>query len=131
MDIIIRTITKGLFPFIILFGVYILFHGHLTPGGSFPGGVIIASGIALVAISFGLRKAERIVKEETAHIVEGLVALFLVLILLFESFVRNALMPTGKFFELWSAQQILFLNVIGGVMVSMALILIVFLMVRE
>ncbi|NIO22534.1 MAG: hypothetical protein GTN38_00720 [Candidatus Aenigmarchaeota archaeon] len=131
MDIIIRTVTKGLFPFIILFGVYILFHGHLTPGGSFPGGVIIASGIALLAISFGLRKAERVIKEETAHIVEGLVALFLVLIVLFESFVRDILIPTGSVFELWSAQQILLLNVVGGMMVSMALILIVFLLMKE
>jgi len=131
MDIIVRTIAKGLFPFIILFGVYVLFHGHLTPGGSFPGGVIIATGIALVAISFGLRKAERIIKEDTAHIVEGLVAMFLVLIILFEAFVRGVFTPTGKVFELWSAQQILFLNVVGGVMVSMAIVLILFLLMKE
>ncbi|NIO21424.1 MAG: hypothetical protein GTN76_11965 [Candidatus Aenigmarchaeota archaeon] len=131
MDVIIRTITKGLFPFIILFGVYILFHGHLTPGGSFPGGVIIASGVALLAISFGLRKAERIIKEDTAHIVEGLVALFLVFTILFESFIRGWLTPMGRVFEIWSAQQILLLNVVGGIMVSMALILIVFLLMKE
>jgi len=131
MDIIVRTIVKGLFPFIMLFGVYILLHGHLTPGGSFPGGVIIASGVALIAISFGLRKAERVIKEETAHIIEGLVALLLVLIVLFESFARYVLMPTGMVFELWSAPQVLFLNLAGGVMVSMALILIIFLLMKE
>lgn len=131
MDVIIRTITKGLFPFIIVFGVYILFHGHLTPGGSFPGGVIIASGIAMLSISFGLKKAERFIKEETAHIMEGIAALFLIFIVLFESFVRGWLTPTGSVFKLWSAQQILLLNVAGGVMVSMAFILIVFLLMKE
>jgi len=131
MDVIIRNVTKGLLPFIIVFGVYILLHGHLTPGGSFPGGVIIASGVALLAISFGLRKAERLVKEETAHVVEGIVALFLVLVVLFESFARDMLTPTGMAFGLWSAQHVLLLNVVGGVMVSMALILIVFLLMKE
>jgi multisubunit Na+/H+ antiporter MnhB subunit len=131
MDVIVRTIVKGLFPFIIIFGVYILLHGHLTPGGSFPGGVIIASGVALIAISFGLSKAERLIKEETSHIIEGLVALLLVLIVLFESFTRYTLMPTGRLFEIWSAPQVLLLNLTGGVMVSMALILIVFLIMKE
>lgn len=131
MDIIIRTVVKGLFPFIVLFGVYILFHGHLTPGGSFPGGIIIASGIALLMLSFGLSKAERTIKEKTAHIAEAFAALLLVSIVLFETFVRSVLRPTGTIFELWSAQQILFLNVTGGVMVSMAVILILFLLMKE
>ncbi len=131
MDIIIRTVVKGLFPFIVLFGVYILFHGHLTPGGSFPGGIIIASGIALLMLSFGLSKAERTIKEKTAHIAEAFAALLLVSIVLFETFVRSVLKPTGTIFELWSAQQILFLNVTGGVMVSMAVILILFLLMKE
>jgi len=131
MDIIIRTVVKGLFPFIVLFGVYILFHGHLTPGGSFPGGIIIASGIALLMLSFGLSKAERTIKEKTAHMTEAFAALLLVSIVLFETFVRSVLRPTGTIFELWSAQQILFLNVTGGVMVSMAVILILFLLMKE
>ncbi len=131
MDIIIRTVVKGLFPFIVLFGVYILFHGHLTPGGSFPGGIIIASGIALLMLSFGLSKAERTIKEKTAHMAEAFAALLLVSIVLFETFVRSVLKPTGTIFELWSAQQILFLNVTGGVMVSMAVIIILFLLMKE
>ena len=39
---------KFLFPFILLFGIYIFLHGHLTPGGGFQGGAVIASGFLLV-----------------------------------------------------------------------------------
>ena len=39
---------KFLFPFILLFGAYIFLHGHLTPGGGFQGGAVIASGFLLV-----------------------------------------------------------------------------------
>jgi len=131
MDVIVRTVVKGLFPFVILFGVYVILHGHLTPGGSFPGGVIIASGIALLVISFDLKKAESVIKERAAHVFEGLAGLFLVFIILSLSPLRDILMPGGKAFELWSAQQVLLLNVVGGVMVSMALVTIVYLLMRE
>jgi multicomponent Na+:H+ antiporter subunit B len=131
MDIIIRTITKGFFPFIIVFGIFIMFHGHLTPGGSFPGGAIAVSGIALVVLVFGVKKAERIISEETSHILEGLVALILMATILYESLIRGYVVITGNAFELWSAQHILLLNVTGGIMVMMALTLIVFLMTKE
>ncbi len=131
MDVIIRTIVKGLFPFIILIGLFIIFHGHLTPGGSFPGGTIVASGFALVAVVFGIKRAERLVSEETAHIMEGIVAMILVVLLLYESFIREYVVPSEEMFGFFSAPEILSLNVAGGLMVMCALILIVFLMIKE
>ncbi len=131
MDVIVRSVVKGLFPFILLFGIYIILHGHLTPGGSFPGGVVIASGIALLVISFDLKKAEDVISEWNAHVLEGLAGFFLVIIILSLSPIRDILMPSGKAFELWSGQQVLLLNVVGGVMVSMALVAIVYLLMRE
>ena len=131
MDVIIRTITKGIFPFIVLLGLFIIFHGHLTPGGSFPGGAVVASGFALVAVAFGLKKAEKLISEKALHIIEGLVAMILVTLLLYESFMRDYIGFTGNMFGLWSAPEILSLNVVGGLMVMCALTLIVFLMVKE
>ncbi len=131
MDVIVKTTVKGLFPFILLFGVYIILHGHLTPGGSFPGGTMVVVGITLVALAFGLRKAERIIKEETAHIIEGTMASFLIFLVIFETFFRSVLTPSGTIFNLWSAQQVLLLNVFGGIMVTMALTVIVFLLIKE
>lgn len=131
MDVIIRTVTKGIFPFILLLGFSIIFHGHLTPGGSFPGGAVVASGFALVAIAFGLKTAEKLISEETTHIIEGLVALMLAGLILYESFIRKYVGLTGQFFNLWSSPTVLSLNVAGGLMVMSALILVVFLVIRE
>ena len=42
MTIIVKSITQLMVPAIFLLGVYVIFHGHLTPGGGFAGGVLIA-----------------------------------------------------------------------------------------
>ncbi len=131
MDVIARTVVKGLFPFIILLGLFVMFHGHLTPGGSFPGGAIVASGFALVAVAFGVKSAEKLIREETVHIVEGVVGMVLVFLLLYESFIRKSVVVETGMFGLFSSPEILLLNVVGGVMVVCALILIVFLMIKE
>lgn len=49
-----------LFPLIIIFGIYLVIHGHLTPGGGFQGGAVMASGTALLLIAaFITRKSYR------------------------------------------------------------------------
>jgi multicomponent Na+:H+ antiporter subunit B len=48
---ILQSGTRILLPLIILFGVYIFLHGHLTPGGGFQGGVVIAGGFLLIMLS--------------------------------------------------------------------------------
>ena len=48
---ILQKASKLLFPVIMLFGVYVMIYGHLSPGGGFQGGVIIASGVLLLLIS--------------------------------------------------------------------------------
>ncbi len=131
MDVIVRTTVKGIFPFVLLFGIFIIIHGHLSPGGSFPGGSVVVAGIALVMLAFGLKKAERIIKEDSAHMFEGIMALFLIFLVFFEMFIRDMLVPTGSAFAVWSGQQILLLNVFGGIMVMMALISILFLIMKE
>jgi len=131
MDVIVKTISKILLPFIIVLGIFIIFHGHLTPGGSFPGGAIVASGILLMAVSFGIEKAEMIVKERKIRLIESLAALVLVFIIIFEFFIRNLLFKIERPFTLYSAGTTMILNVVGGVMVMTILILIVSVMMRE
>jgi multicomponent Na+:H+ antiporter subunit B len=50
-NFILQKASKLLFPIIVLFGVYVMIYGHLSPGGGFQGGVIIASGVLLLLIS--------------------------------------------------------------------------------
>ncbi len=49
---LIRTGAKILFPLILLLGIYVFVHGHLTPGGGFQGGAIIATGFLLMLVSY-------------------------------------------------------------------------------
>jgi len=54
-DLIIRTTCRLVIPFIQLFGLYVIAHGHYSPGGGFQGGVILGASIILFAISYDLR----------------------------------------------------------------------------
>jgi len=62
-DLILRVIAKLLIPFILLFALYVQFHGELGPGGGFQAGVIAAAAIVLHALIFGLDATRRIVPE--------------------------------------------------------------------
>jgi multicomponent Na+:H+ antiporter subunit B len=49
---LLKTGAKILFPLILLLGIYVFIHGHLTPGGGFQGGAIIATGFLLMMITY-------------------------------------------------------------------------------
>ena len=59
-DLIQRIATKLLLPFIVLFALYVQFHGESSPGGGFQAGVIIAAAVILVSITFGQSTAKKI-----------------------------------------------------------------------
>jgi len=73
-NFIVRVGSRIIFPFIILFGSYIFIHGHLTPGGGFQGGSIIASGFLLLYLA---HPGERVNRKKLA-ITEGLAGLLFV-----------------------------------------------------
>jgi multicomponent Na+:H+ antiporter subunit B len=58
LDLILRVGTKLILPFIMLFALYVLFHGDYGPGGGFQAGVIAAAMVILIAITFGLKTAK-------------------------------------------------------------------------
>jgi len=53
MTIIVKTISRLVMSFVILFGCYITVYGHITPGGGFAGGVIVAIAYVLLLLAFG------------------------------------------------------------------------------
>jgi len=59
MTVIVKTIASWVKVLIILFGVYIILFGHLTPGGGFAGGVILASSYVLLLLAFGREFTEK------------------------------------------------------------------------
>jgi len=56
--VIIRTTARILAPFIQLFGLYVIVHGPISPGGGFQGGVIVGASLILLALSYDLASAE-------------------------------------------------------------------------
>jgi multicomponent Na+:H+ antiporter subunit B len=55
-----RVVAKLLFPFVLLFALYVQYHGELGPGGGFQAGVIVAAAVILYGLIFGLTAARRI-----------------------------------------------------------------------
>ena len=58
-DIIIQKVACVLVPIIIIFGIYVILNGHLSPGGGFSGGAILGAGLILYLNAFGFQKTER------------------------------------------------------------------------
>ena len=57
-DLIIKTSIRLLVPFIQLFGLYVIVHGHYSPGGGFQGGVILGSAFILLALAFDVKTSQ-------------------------------------------------------------------------
>ena len=58
-DLILQRIASFLVPLILLFGVYIIMNGHISPGGGFSGGAVMGAGLILYLNAFGFKKTER------------------------------------------------------------------------
>ena len=61
--LILRIVVKILIPFILLFALYVQFHGDYRPGGGFQAGVIFAAAIILYAMLFGMSTARRVINQ--------------------------------------------------------------------
>ncbi|TDJ68710.1 MAG: Na(+)/H(+) antiporter subunit B [Planctomycetota bacterium] len=66
--IILRVLAKLLIPLIMLFALYVQFHGDYGPGGGFQAGVIFAAAIILYALVFGLDEARRVFRPRMLEI---------------------------------------------------------------
>lgn len=64
-DAILQKVAGFLVPIIIIFGIYVVLNGHLSPGGGFSGGAIIGAGLILYLNAFGFKKTERFFTEKT------------------------------------------------------------------
>jgi multicomponent Na+:H+ antiporter subunit B len=55
--------ARLLSPYIMLFGIYVIFHGHYSPGGGFQGGALLAASVILVRLAGGSKIAELQIRE--------------------------------------------------------------------
>ena len=128
MSLIVKTVSHWLKAFLLLFGVYVVLYGHLTPGGGFPGGVIVACAFILITLAEGERMAMRTLPSGLAGELDSVGALVFLctgLIGLFfaGAFLRNFL-PLGRPLSLASAGTIPVINIGVGLKVGASLFLV-------
>ncbi len=127
LSTIVKKVAQIMSGLIFVYGLYIITHGHLTPGGGFAGGALVAGAFILLILAFG-SDVLNLRKEESGSAITESIAILAVLILaslgLFIgslSFFNNYL-PLGKVGELISAGTIPLYNIAIGVEVAAALL---------
>ena len=71
-DIIVKTLVRLLVPFIVVYALYVVMHGHHSPGGGFQGGVILAASFVLLGVSHGLKETRKRMSEKLAGIISSI-----------------------------------------------------------
>jgi len=136
MTIIVKTIASWVKVLIVLFGIYIILFGHLTPGGGFAGGVILASSYVLLMLAFGREFVEKDLPLALDSKLDCLGAFTFALIAIlglvfsgtfFVNFLYQKYLP-GQPLELISAGTIPFSNIAIGLKVGASLFLVIFLL---
>lgn len=114
MSLIVKTITRIMVGLILLYGIYIVLHGHVSPGGGFAGGFIIALSYILFMLAFGKEEILKRIPKNAISFLESLGALMFLTIALLGFmggyFFFNWL-PKGVPFKLLSAGTIPLSNI--------------------
>lgn len=116
---ILNTASQVLVPIIILFGVYVFINGHLSPGGGFQGGAIIASGLVLMFIA----QPKKEIGHKMINILESISGVSFVLlgvagIIFAGGFLDNKILSLGNFGTLFSAGAIPIIYIFVGLKVG-------------
>ena len=83
MSLAVRTVTRLTVGLILLYGIYIVLHGHVSPGGGFAGGVIIALSFVHLMLAFGRETALRTLSESRSVYVASVGAVLFLAIAVF------------------------------------------------
>lgn len=127
MSLIVKKVAQLVMGLIFIYGIYIVTHGHLTPGGGFAGGAFLSGAFILLVLSFGsdvlLLKRE----EEEASAIEGLAIFTFILLASIGFFIGMRIffgnfLPKGQIGELISAGVIPLYNIAVGAEVGAALL---------
>jgi multicomponent Na+:H+ antiporter subunit B len=109
MSLIVKTVTRLTVWLILLYGIYIVLHGHVSPGGGFAGGVIIALSFIHLMLAFGKDMVLKKLSETLVGVWESTGALIFLTIAILgipAGYVFKNFLPTGEPFHLFSAGTI-------------------------
>lgn len=91
--IVLRVVSKLMIPVILIFALYVQFHGEYSPGGGFQAGIVFTAAFVVYSLLFGLDAAQRAVPPVAAHILAA------VGVLIFIAFGYASLFLGGNFLE--------------------------------
>ena len=118
-NVIIRCAADKFLPFALVFGLYVILFGTVSPGGGFQGGVIVSSACLLVYLGHGYKTTAGAINGEVLRVNEAIGAAFYVIlgmigILLGANFARNVFYDIGNVGDLISAGTITFMSYTVG-----------------
>jgi len=121
---VVRVGATVLLPPILLLGVYVVAHGHLSPGGGFSGGVIAASGLLLAAIALGTDRISARLRPGLLHGLEWGVLLAIIALATLPAVLSMPILsdplPNGRMGSLDSGGSLPLYNVLIGVKIFLA-----------
>jgi len=127
MTIIVKKTVQLISGLIFLYGIYVIIHGHLTPGGGFAGGVIIAGAFILQILAAG-SDFMKLTKEELGSTMYENLAIFVVVFLALSGMLFGAKvfffnwLPKGTVGELVSAGILPLYNIFVGIEVAASIL---------
>jgi multicomponent Na+:H+ antiporter subunit B len=132
---ILDVIARKLAPFILLFGCYLITYGHLSPGGGFQGGVVLASGMMLLLLSKGVASIQDLFPAQAINLVEvlglfGFLAIGVAGLLVNGHFLDN-IFPVGVVDEVPHVGFIFLLNLVIGLKVGAGMTLICYYLLKD
>jgi multicomponent Na+:H+ antiporter subunit B len=132
---ILDVVARKLSPFVLLFGCYLVAYGHLSPGGGFQGGVVLASGIILLFLSKGVEPIQQLFPLPMVNFAEMMGFLLFLMIGLAGLLVRGhflaTILPVGIAEEVPHAGFIFVLNLIIGLKVGAGITLLCIYLLKE
>jgi multisubunit Na+/H+ antiporter MnhB subunit len=127
MTIIVKKTTQLIAGIVFLYGIYIIIHGHLTPGGGFAGGVLIAGSFILLILAYG-SDFLNLVREESGSTLYENLAILVVLFLAVSGLLLGARvfflnwLPKGIAGQLISAGMLPLYNIFVGIEVAASIL---------
>ena len=124
-DPIVKNLAMVLVPFNLMFGIYVVFNGHLSPGGGFSGGAIMGASLILFSSAYGYRKVRTIITEKCVKIVTFVSLTFYAVAKGYSFFTGanhlHSIINPGTPGRIMSAGIILPLNIAVGFVVTMTM----------
>jgi len=127
MTVIVKQTTQLIAGIVFLYGIYVIIHGHLTPGGGFAGGVVMAGSFILLILAFG-SDFMHLTKEESGSTLYENLAILVVVFLSLSGMLYGARifflnwLPKGTAGELVSAGMLPLYNIFVGIEVASSIL---------